>query len=447
MAPAAAAAAAPSLRGRARAAVPRACVRRVFGEPGGPAKAERAVDQRLVAADRDIGADLEVGPAQLVLDLLVPLLDPVPDAVEAHDLGQLAAGQGLSFSRGPPGRARFVTRYQVALSGKVPGSAVATTRRRTPSGPHPPRLASAAYQVSACPSRKVLVTGLPVAGIIRPAPGQGPGGLHGGVSVRGAGPGPAMRPQRHHERQPGLRQLGAEPVLVPVGAVRDHRAEREPRRPRPDRQLSPDHQLGPELRVVLPLREVLRRGVRHRVHRVVDPLISPHRGDGDHAVVGLAVPAQVLPAHVRGRRAVLAVPESSITSTPPPCGAVAGSARSSPSRRSLTRSGSHTDSDKKNCSRCTAGSFDPVTGSAPARAVSVLFRSRGASSPARYSAEPPPLRHMREQVIETGPRTPPADPAQADTLSAWSSLITGFELTRKPTLSLPLTSLDPTDYR
>jgi len=54
---------------------------------------------------------------------------------------------------------------------------------------------------------------------------------------------------------------------------------------------------------------------------------------------------------------------------------------------------------------------------------------------------------MSEQVIETGPRTPPADPAQADTLLAWSSLITGFELTRKPTPRLPLSSLDPTDYR
>ena len=54
---------------------------------------------------------------------------------------------------------------------------------------------------------------------------------------------------------------------------------------------------------------------------------------------------------------------------------------------------------------------------------------------------------MSEQVIESGPRTPPADPEQADTLSAWSSLITGFELTRKPTISLPLSSLDPTDYR
>ena len=74
--------------------------------------------------------------------------------------------------------------------------------------------------------------------------------------------------------------------------------------------------------------------------------------------------------------------------TPPSCGAVTGSARSSPSRRAFTRSGSHTDSDKKTCSRCTAGSFNPVTGSAPAKAVSVLFRSRGTSSPARYSRNP-----------------------------------------------------------
>jgi len=61
----------------------------VVGEPGGPAEAERAVDQHLVAADRDIGADLEVGPAQLVLDLLAALLNPVPDAVDPGDLGQV----------------------------------------------------------------------------------------------------------------------------------------------------------------------------------------------------------------------------------------------------------------------------------------------------------------------------------------------------------------------
>ena len=44
-------------------------------EPGVPAEAECGVDQGLVAADRDIGADLEVGPAQLVFDLLVALLN------------------------------------------------------------------------------------------------------------------------------------------------------------------------------------------------------------------------------------------------------------------------------------------------------------------------------------------------------------------------------------
>jgi hypothetical protein len=46
-----------------------------MGEPGGPAEAERAVDQHLVAADREVGTDLEIGPAEFVLDLLVALLD------------------------------------------------------------------------------------------------------------------------------------------------------------------------------------------------------------------------------------------------------------------------------------------------------------------------------------------------------------------------------------
>ena len=49
--------------------------RGVVAEPGSPAEGECAVDQGLVAADREVGADLEVGPAQLVFDLLVALLD------------------------------------------------------------------------------------------------------------------------------------------------------------------------------------------------------------------------------------------------------------------------------------------------------------------------------------------------------------------------------------
>src|SRR5215467_1851104 len=82
----------------------RILLRRGIGEPGGPAEGEGAVDQGLVAADREVGADLEIGPAQLVFDLLVALLYPVADRVQAHDLGQ-AGGRvraaGLARAAGP----------------------------------------------------------------------------------------------------------------------------------------------------------------------------------------------------------------------------------------------------------------------------------------------------------------------------------------------------------
>ncbi len=67
---------------------PTVALRRLISEPGGPAEAERAVDQGLMPADRGVGADLEVGPAQLVFDLLVALLDPVPDPLDPHDLSK-----------------------------------------------------------------------------------------------------------------------------------------------------------------------------------------------------------------------------------------------------------------------------------------------------------------------------------------------------------------------
>jgi len=59
-------------------------------EPGVPAEREGAVDQGLVAADGGLAADLEVGPAQFGFDLFVALLDPVADAAQAHDLGQVS---------------------------------------------------------------------------------------------------------------------------------------------------------------------------------------------------------------------------------------------------------------------------------------------------------------------------------------------------------------------
>jgi hypothetical protein len=84
----------------------------VIVEPGSPAEAERAVDQSLVAADRDIGADLEVGPAQLVFDLLVALLDPVAGRVEAHDLGQ--AGGRVRTGLAAPSSAKTTIKITAA---------------------------------------------------------------------------------------------------------------------------------------------------------------------------------------------------------------------------------------------------------------------------------------------------------------------------------------------
>lgn len=111
-----------------------------------------------MAADGGIGADREVGPTQFVLDLLVALLDPVADAVDPHDLGEVGGRVGPSASRGEPERGRLVARYQVDFSGRVFGSVVATTSRVVPSGPHQPKGASPAHQVVVCPSRNVRVT-------------------------------------------------------------------------------------------------------------------------------------------------------------------------------------------------------------------------------------------------------------------------------------------------
>ncbi len=129
-------------------------------EPGVPAEGERAVHQRLVAADRRVGADAEVGPGEFVPDLLVALLDPVAGGVDPNDFGQVSGREGLSAARGEPGRGRFVARYQVFFSGRVAGAVVATTWRVRPSGPQHRNVASAAHRVAVCPSRKARVTGV-----------------------------------------------------------------------------------------------------------------------------------------------------------------------------------------------------------------------------------------------------------------------------------------------
>ncbi len=68
-----------------------------------PAEGEGALHQRPVAAHRPIGTDLVLTPPQAPLDLLVLLLDPVPQPVEAHHRGDVGPGH-RQRRRQVPGR-------------------------------------------------------------------------------------------------------------------------------------------------------------------------------------------------------------------------------------------------------------------------------------------------------------------------------------------------------
>ena len=76
-----------------------------------PANGEGAAHQRPEAADGTITPDHEVGPAELILHLLVALLDPIAQAVSAP----------LPL-KGPHGR--LVVKYQVLDSGNLRRSVV-----------------------------------------------------------------------------------------------------------------------------------------------------------------------------------------------------------------------------------------------------------------------------------------------------------------------------------
>lgn len=70
-----------------------------MGGPGGTAELNARTNQDLVAANRDVGADPKLGPAELVLDTPIGLPDPVVEAVDLGDFGRDAAGWTLPASR------------------------------------------------------------------------------------------------------------------------------------------------------------------------------------------------------------------------------------------------------------------------------------------------------------------------------------------------------------
>src|SRR6266567_3582644 len=227
--------------------------------------AELLIDRVIVTGDqveiRYVLPTSPDGPHRPFCQLRKDHLGPVPDAIDAGDLGQVrrrvravclarAAGAGQVGDQVPGGLVRQGAR--VGGGHNQAGEAVRSPPAQRRVGGVP----GLGVPVPEGPGHR-----LPFAGIGGPVPGQRARGVRGSVGIGAVSPGAVAGFEGHHERQPGLGELAAEPVLVPVRAVGGHRAEHEPRGPGPDRQVRADRQLGAERRIALALREMLRRGV------------------------------------------------------------------------------------------------------------------------------------------------------------------------------------------
>jgi len=153
-------------------------------EPGVPAERERAVDQGLVAADRGRGADLEVGPAQFVLDLFVALLDPVPDPVEPHDLGQISRlVQPIGGVVGAVGAGQVGGQVSGAFVGQDLRVGGGDDQAGVSVGSPPAELGVGGPPGLGVPVTEPAHDRLPAAGIVGAAPGHDPGGVFRGVTT------------------------------------------------------------------------------------------------------------------------------------------------------------------------------------------------------------------------------------------------------------------------
>ncbi len=252
--------------------------------------------------DRPVTSDLEVGPAELVLDLLVALLDPVAQPIGADDLGELgllgaAAAGAMKVAQQVPGG-------KLRQPGWVGGG------HHQPVGPLRPPAAKAG--VSGPPGLGVPIAEAagdppPLAGPARATPVELAGRLHRGVRLIGRRPGALAGLERQHERHLRGTQRLDKPGVVAVQAVGHHRPERNAGLPGRRDQRGGQLRLGPKPRVALALGKPGRRRVGHQVQRPVAARIGPQAGDTDDAVVGLADRAKLLAGHMVGVVAVLAV--------------------------------------------------------------------------------------------------------------------------------------------
>lgn len=189
--------------------------RGVIVEPGAPSESRTPSCPGLLAADGDVGADLEVGPAQLVFGPIRSLLHPEPDAVDAHDLGPARSRVRPAASRKPP-EGRLVASYQIVFLAGCPG-------RQRPSPDawcHRPPLAAVrtgGMSGLGMPVAESAGDRLPCAGIGGLVPGQGAGSVHQSVHVRAVGLRPAAGRRAMTDRVVGLHIAGRLGDTPPVG--------------------------------------------------------------------------------------------------------------------------------------------------------------------------------------------------------------------------------------
>src|SRR6266496_1349988 len=147
--------------------------------------AELLIDRVIITGDqveiRYVLPTSPDGPHRPFCQLRKDHLDPVPDAVQAHDLGQAGSRPGAVFLAWAAGPGQ--------VGDQVPGGLVRQGARIRGGHDQPPdavRSPSAQAGAGSPPGLGMPVPEgpghrVPVAGIPRPAPGQGPGGLHGGA--------------------------------------------------------------------------------------------------------------------------------------------------------------------------------------------------------------------------------------------------------------------------
>ena len=134
-------------------------------------------------------ADLEVGPAELAFDLLVALLDPVAQPVQAHDLGQLGllgaarcrSGQvGQQIPGAVPGQAGRGRCWPPPAAAAGPGPSRQAGRRP------PTRSRCGRHGSGGSPAATVRACWIPASrGRRPPRPGCGPASAGAQVPLRG----------------------------------------------------------------------------------------------------------------------------------------------------------------------------------------------------------------------------------------------------------------------